>query len=431
MLATLCRVIVKTFFRQVVIEGRENLRAARPAIFTPNHPNSLLDPMLLFFLSSPSQLRFVAKAPLFRIPVLGWMLRGLRAIPVVRHLDTQGEIDYTTFFAACGEALAAGDSIVIFPEGRSLPQPSMAPLRTGAARLYFLAREKGIDATLLPVGLNYERGAMFRSSVLVSIAPPLDASPFAAQHATDPVDAVRGLTAEINRSLAEHVFQAETYRDRELMLLLERLYADDEPDDSWPQRWARLKELEAGLQQLRGTCATEINRLRHWLSRYERLSALVGVRESPRQGPKARPGWTWLFEAVGWIIASVGVLLNWLPYKLCARFVRLARGDESMAATYKILFSVFLFPLTYLVEGVLTARWLGTAAAVAFAVLIVPLSVFTLLFFEWREELGAPPPTPLSWLQRKRSHRVAEQLAHLRRQIITEVDALAARLELK
>jgi 1-acyl-sn-glycerol-3-phosphate acyltransferase len=429
MLAALCRAIVKTFFRQVVIEGRENLQAARPAIFTPNHPNALLDPMLLFFLPSPSRLRFVAKAPLFKFPVLGWMLRELRAIPVVRHLDTQGEIDYTTFFAACVDSLAMGDSIVIFPEGRSLPQPSMAPLRTGAARLYFLAREKGIDATIIPVGLNYERGAIFRSSVLVAIAPPLDTNPFAAPHATDPARAVRGLTAEINRSLAEHVFQAETYRDRELMLLLERLYAEDEPDDSWPQRWARLKEFEAGLQQLRGMCANEINRLRQLLSRYERLSVLVGV--NPRQDPKDRPGWTWLFEAVGWIIASVGLLLNWLPYRLCAVLVRLARGDESMAATYKILFSLILFPLTYVVEGILIARWFGPGAAAAFALLIVPLSYFTLLFFEWRQELGARPPTPLPWLSRTRSHRVAEQLARLRQQIVAEVEALAARPELK
>ncbi|MBI3950513.1 MAG: 1-acyl-sn-glycerol-3-phosphate acyltransferase [Acidobacteria bacterium] len=284
MLTTIIRLIVKTFFREVVIEGRENLPVARPAIFTPNHPNALLDPMLLFFFSSPSQLRFVAKAPLFRIPVLGWILRWLRAIPVVRHLDVEGEIDYTAFFAACVNALAAGDSTVIFPEGRSLPQPSMAPLRTGAARLYFLARERGIDPKIVPLGLNYERGEIFRTSVL--------------------------------------------------------------------------------------------------------------------------------------------------PYKLIAALVRLTRRDESVAATYKILFSLFLFPLMYVVEGILIARWFGTVAAVAFAVLIVPLSYFTLLFFEWREELGARPPLPLAWLRRRKASRVLKQLSRLRQRIVTEIDGLSSTLSI-
>ncbi len=431
MLAGLCRVILKTFFREIIIEGGENLEGARSAIITPNHPNALLDPMLLFFLSSPSPFRFVGKAPLFKIPVLGWVLRRLQAIPVVRHLDTEGEVDYTAFFAACVDALASGDSVVIFPEGRSLPQPYLDPLRTGAARLFLMARERGIDARIVPVGLNYEHGAIFRSSILISVAPPLDTNRFIASHATHPVAAVRDLTAEINRALAQHVFQAETYRDRELLLLLEQLYSENGEDDSWARRLMRLREFEAGLAKLRSNCTSEIGRLRHLLARYERLAIMVGIRDGERQERRPRSWLGRLVEAAGLVLASIGVVFNWLPYRLCAILVRLSKGDESMAATYKILFSLVLFPLTYAIEGTLVARWLGTAAAVLFVVLIVPLSYFTLLYFEWREELGAPPPTPSSWLRRKRSRRVMDQLARLRRQIIAEVDALAARPELR
>jgi len=431
MLTRICRWIVKTFFREVVIERRENLLTARSAIFTPNHPNALLDPMFLLVLSPPNPLRFVAKASLFKIPVLGWILRSIHTIPVVRRLDTEGEIDYTTFFAACVEALDAGHSIVIFPEGRSLPQPYLAPLRTGAARLYFLAREKGIDAKIIPVGLNYERGAIFRSSVLVSIAPPLDPAGLVAQHVTDPVGAVRRLTADINHSLERHVFQAETHRDRELMLLLERLYAEGDRGDSWPQRLARLKEFEAGLARLRGCCTAEIDRLRHLLARYERLSIMVGVREPARQKRRGRSVKSRLLVAVGMALASIGWLLNWLPYRLIAVLVRLTGRNEAEAATYKIVFSLFLFPLTYVIEGILIARWFGSVVAATFAVLIIPLSFFTLLFFEWREELGARPPAPLAWLERERSSRVVEQLSHLRRQIVAEVDALAEREQIR
>lgn len=430
MLTTLSRWIARTFFREVVIEGREHLPLAGPVIFTPNHPNALLDPLLLQFLSPPFRLRFVAKEPLFRLPVFGWILRWAGAIPVVRRLDVQGEVDYTAFFAAGVDALVAGDSLVIFPEGRSLPQPYMAPLRTGAARLFFMAHDKGVDPRIVPVGLNYERGAIFRTSVLVSIAPPLDTTASVEQYRTDPPGAVRELTAAIGRSLAHHVFQAETYRDRELLLLLERLYANDQSDDSWPQRVARLKQFEAGLARLREHCPREIERLRHRLARYERLSITFNVR-AESQGKLSG---SWLTRVVlgttGWAIAGIGWLLNWLPYRLCGSLVRLTKRDEAAAATFKIAYALFLFPLAYVTEGWLIARWLGEALAVVLAALIIPLSYFTLLFFEWREELGRRSTAPSAWFAGNASRRVAEHLARLQQRIVAEVDALAARPEL-
>jgi 1-acyl-sn-glycerol-3-phosphate acyltransferase len=430
MLTTLSRLIVRTFFREVVIEGRERLPAVGPVIFAPNHPNVLIDPLLLMFLSPPFHIRFVAKEPLFTRPVLGWIMRRMQAIPVVRRMDAEGEVDYTTFFAACVEALAAGDSIVIFPEGRSLPQPYMAPLRTGAARLFFLAREKGINASLVPVGLNYERGAIFRTSVLVSIAPLINTAAYVAKYETDPHGAVHELTAEVSRSLEGHVFQAETFRDRELLLLLERLYAEDGRDDSWPQRVTRLKEFETGLTRLREHYPREIDRLRHLLARYERLTVTYGVRESmghERSSPSVKLA---LLGACGMVLASMGWLLNWLPYRLCGRLVQLTKRDEAAAATYKIVYSLFLFPLAYVVEGILIARWFGWAAVVVFAVCIIPLSYFTLLFFEWREELGARSARSSAWFAGNWSRRVTEQLARLRQRIVAEVDALASRPEL-
>src|SRR3990172_2287319 len=117
MIQALSRLIVHTFFREVIVEGRERLPESGPVIFTPNHPNGLLDPLMMFFLSPRFRIRFVAKAPLFKIPVFGSILKSMGAIPVIRRMDAAGEVDYTTFFSSCVEALERGDSIVIFPEG--------------------------------------------------------------------------------------------------------------------------------------------------------------------------------------------------------------------------------------------------------------------------------------------------------------------------
>lgn len=416
MVRKLARIIVTTFFRDVTLVGREHLPKDRPVIFTPNHPNGLLDPMLLYCLPSSIQLRFVAKAPLFKIPVFGSILRSAGAIPVERRFEASGEVDYTAFFSSCVDALAHDASLVIFPEGRSLAQAYLAPLRTGPARLFFLARKKGMQPAIVPVGLNYERGYTFRTTVLVSIAAPLDTGRFESMYATDPKEAVRELTAEIASTLQRHVLQAESYRDKDLMLLLERLYGQNEAEDFGPDRFSRLKDFERGLARLRQSYPKEIDRLRLLLARYQRLSDTFGVRKSQQ-----RTGLSLMAGLSGWILALPGCILNYLPYKLIDVLVRLTRRDEADLATFKVVCSLFVFPLFYFLEGVAIHHFFGTTAAILFALCIVPLGYFTVGFLEWWErEYGGSV-----------SARVSKSLERLKKRIIVEVQNLAARPELR
>ena len=425
MLETFIRSIVRTFFREIVIDGEDRLPESGPVIFTPNHPNDLLDPLLLYHFSPRFRIRFVAKSTLFSIPVFGFILRRIGSIPVTRRLDTQGVVDYTAFFGACVEALNKGDSIVIFPEGRSLPQPYLAPLKTGPARLFFMAKEKGINAQIVPVGLNYESGAIFRSSVLISVAPPLNTTPCEEEAKIDSREGIHCLTAEIGRMLDQHVFQAETFRDRELILLLERLYSENNISELWPERLSRLKEFENGFEELRTSHANEIQRLRHLLSRYQKLSSLSGIDVASQSNPKNRSLISILAGFAGMLVATLGVVLNWLPYHLVDFLVKSGKKDESDAATYKIVYSIFLFPITYFFEGWLLERWFGWSAAILFSILIIPLTYFTLLFWEWRGEAGGISTRSNFWLGGS-SHRITEQLTRIRTQIVEQVNQLAS-----
>jgi 1-acyl-sn-glycerol-3-phosphate acyltransferase len=70
--------------------------------------------------------RFLAKAPLFSDPKVGWLVRGAGAIPVYRRVDdptlTGQNVD---MFRAVYEELSEGAAIGIFPEGESHSEPSL------------------------------------------------------------------------------------------------------------------------------------------------------------------------------------------------------------------------------------------------------------------------------------------------------------------
>jgi glycerol-3-phosphate O-acyltransferase / dihydroxyacetone phosphate acyltransferase len=68
----LCRLMLRVFFRRVDAVGLENVPDSGPLLMVANHPNGLMDPLLLLS-RSPRPVSFMAKEPLFRMPLIGAM----------------------------------------------------------------------------------------------------------------------------------------------------------------------------------------------------------------------------------------------------------------------------------------------------------------------------------------------------------------------
>jgi glycerol-3-phosphate O-acyltransferase / dihydroxyacetone phosphate acyltransferase len=117
------------------IERRGPAVPPGPVLLVANHPNSLLDPLVLFHTAGrPS--RPLARAPLFDRPVIGRLIRAVGGIPVHRREDAPAMMARNRdALQATIRALRAGDAVQIFAEGRSHSDPSVSRLRTGSARI--------------------------------------------------------------------------------------------------------------------------------------------------------------------------------------------------------------------------------------------------------------------------------------------------------
>src|SRR5205823_4075173 len=71
LIVSILRFAMRVYFRRVEVLGAEHVPAKSPVIFVLNHPNALVDPAVLLCLT-PRRVSFLAKAPLFRMPVLGY-----------------------------------------------------------------------------------------------------------------------------------------------------------------------------------------------------------------------------------------------------------------------------------------------------------------------------------------------------------------------
>jgi 1-acyl-sn-glycerol-3-phosphate acyltransferase len=122
------------------VVGREHLPSAGPAIIAANH-NSHVDTLLLLTIFPArlmGRLRPVAAADYFlRGPLIGWFSRTLVGIvPIARHGQNLEGADREDVLAPAREALAAGDIVIIFPEGtRGAATDELGPMKAGVARL--------------------------------------------------------------------------------------------------------------------------------------------------------------------------------------------------------------------------------------------------------------------------------------------------------
>src|SRR5205809_2843646 len=122
------RLVTKIFFKCIEIVGWENVPRDAPVIFAVNHPNALLDPVFLLCFA-PRPVSFLAKAPLFTMPLIGWFARSLESIPVYRKQDFPGGASNRMTFDKARELLKRGGAIAIFPEGTTHSDPKLRELK--------------------------------------------------------------------------------------------------------------------------------------------------------------------------------------------------------------------------------------------------------------------------------------------------------------
>jgi 1-acyl-sn-glycerol-3-phosphate acyltransferase len=111
--------------------GLERIPESGPAIIVCNHV-SFVD-ALVITAGCPRPIRFVMDHRIFRVPVLSFFFREGRAIPIAPAKEDPALMEQA--FVEIDKALAAGDLIGIFPEGRITETGEMNPFRPGVSRI--------------------------------------------------------------------------------------------------------------------------------------------------------------------------------------------------------------------------------------------------------------------------------------------------------
>lgn len=366
--------IAGTVFYRLNCDG--GVPAAGPALLIANHPNSLVDPILVLA-AARRPVRFLAKAPLFEDYRIAWLLRSVGAVPVHRPQDDPTQLARNAnVLTAAGDALAGGSAIAVFPEGKSHNEPSLAPLKTGAARIALLAASTlGSAIPIVPIGLNMREKETFRSEALALVGEPVQWDDLAARGADD-VDAVRELTRRMDAALRKVTLNVERWEDAPLVECAEAVWhAERGGSDEPHERLERLRIASELLGHIRrnpdSRWAPLARAVRHHARSLSRLDLAPSDLESDLQVDTAVE---WSVRRLPlvllpvFIVAAAGFLLWWVPYRLTDIVAEGIHGERDIRSTYKLYGGIVLY-----------AAWLAVLVIAAGALGGAVWSIITLL----------------------------------------------------
>jgi glycerol-3-phosphate O-acyltransferase/dihydroxyacetone phosphate acyltransferase len=415
------RLIANIFFRRIEIVGWKKV-PSRPVIFAVNHPNGLIDPLFLLCFT-PRPVSFLAKAPIFTMPVIGWFARGLDAIPVYRTQDNYSTSQNRETFAAARAMLVRGGAIAIFPEGTTHSEPRIKELKTGAARIALgCGAAECPDIVIVPTAIFYTAKQRFRSDALLYFGEGIEVAPAPVDEAGEPPrHAVEALTERIESALAALTLQADSREALDLIGRAERVMSLGRAE--LPEQLELRKRFIAGYTRLR---ERDPDRLAHLQSRFERFEAELGnanLEPETLPRPTLRGSVRTLTTLLVTLpVAVVGAIVHYPTYVLIRFLATRLTNEEELVATIKAIGGMALYPLTYIVCGALVAWRFGWMPGAVSALFLPFIGYVALRFFEQLDDVIGRTRA-LTWRVARRT--AFERLMRTRRELRDEIVALA------
>lgn len=153
------------FYGDIRVVGKDKIPTTGPVLIAVNHQNALVDSLIVGWVV-PRRIAMTAKATLADNPLIAFLFRILRIVPLRRVSDEARKSGGTPVdrsrnreaFREIIDLLARNSAVLIFPEGKSHNEFGLEPLKTGLARLALQARgEGGVKGIrILPLGLTFE-----------------------------------------------------------------------------------------------------------------------------------------------------------------------------------------------------------------------------------------------------------------------------------
>ncbi|PCH76412.1 MAG: acyltransferase [Flavobacteriaceae bacterium] len=211
---TYFRIGIFSYFQKIIVIGSENIPSKGAVMFISNHPNALLDPLLIG-LTNKRYSNFLARAGVFKNKNIIAFFTMMKMLPIYRVRDGWSNLGKNkAVFEACYNLLKQEEAIVIFAEGSHNIQKRIRPLSKGFTRILFgtLDSYPALPIQIIPVGINYTSSQNFPSKVAIHYGTPINVNDYYSKNdLKNSVDTLKSAVSDSLKKLTVHIESQEHY----------------------------------------------------------------------------------------------------------------------------------------------------------------------------------------------------------------------------
>ena len=350
---------IRFYYKEVKVLNSKSLSHDGPLIIIANHPNTLMDAMMIGF-ASKQPIYFMAKGTLFNSKFKLWLLQKLNMIPINRQGEkTTAGVSNQGSFDACYKVLESGKTLVVFPEGTSFQERHLRELKPGTARIALEVEKRSegkLNLRVVPLGLNYLKAEKFRSSVLINVGQQISVIDYLDQFKVDAGKTARKLTEKFRVNLEHVLVNSESKEQENLVdelseLLTSKYIKTDEKGVEGDISF--LKEIRNKVEEIQLTEPWKIAEIQlliqnlQWRFRKLNIRADFLDRRFRSKMFFRQILFSIFFLIIGLPVFVFGFIHNVIQYKLTDFLVPRITKDIEYYAPISVLLGLFFYPIFY------------------------------------------------------------------------------------
>lgn len=388
-LKTICKLALKVYYRKVHIKGKENLPTEGPFLIVANHPSSFLDPINIATQVN-QKISFLAKGVMFKNKIIARILRGLNMVPIHRAQDNPAMLNQNKeVFKACFQKLKDSGVIMIFPEGTSEMERRLRKIKTGAARIALGAEKEynySLNIKIVPVGLNYTNSSRFRSEVFVNFGKPINVKDYYESYEQNEIEAAKNLTDQIEQEIKKLIVAIDKEEYDELIEQLESFYHSELiPDNNKEEDLKLTQEIVTAVKHYQEKDPELFDKMSWKLAVYFRKLKRTKLSDKSFNSKKdtAKNSLVKMITTLilGFPIWLVGIINNYIPYKLPRAIALSITKDESFYGALLMSLGTFIFIIFYSIEIFLVWHFTHQLTLTIFTLIALPLIGFFTIYY--------------------------------------------------
>jgi len=200
--------------KKIIVNGKENIPKKGAILFMVNHPNGLIDPLIVTT-NNPRTNYFLTRAASFKKPLVRWFLNSLNLIPIYRIRDGVNQLNKNKeVFERCFNLLDNKKALMIFPEGSHDKRRTVRSLSKGFSRIVFGAIERNpkLQIQIIPVGITYQDSSSYPFKVSLNYGTPILANDFYKSNLNhSDIKEIKDVISDQLKTLSVHIPLTEEY----------------------------------------------------------------------------------------------------------------------------------------------------------------------------------------------------------------------------